>query len=280
MDIRKLVESWPVYRQLTGADPLGRGKAAQTKRSADADAAHRRRGLGGPHRLPVLCGRLRAEGVREGREGHPDRGRPGQPDIPRPAVPQGFGEQAAGHRPQREQKVRYRPPYATEWQELDLDTAMEMVADRVLDARQKGWQEIDADRNTLRRTHGHRQPGRRDPGQRRELPDQEALHRAGRDADREPGPYLTLRHGSRSGGLVRSRRGDELSAGPGQLGLHRHHGLEHGRGPSGRVPVGDGGQGARHAGRAHRPAVHPHQRGRRPATCRCARAATSPSSAG
>ena len=28
-----------------------------------------------------------------------------------------------------------------------------------------------------------------------------------------------------------------LPAGPGQLRLHRHHGLEHGRGPSGRVPV-------------------------------------------
>src|SRR3978361_1680614 len=33
MDFRKLVESWPVYRQLTGDDRLGRGKAAQSKRS-------------------------------------------------------------------------------------------------------------------------------------------------------------------------------------------------------------------------------------------------------
>ena len=50
--------------------------------------------------------------------------------------------------------MRYRAPYATEWTDLDLDTAMEMVADRVLDARGKGWQETDADRNTLRRTMG------------------------------------------------------------------------------------------------------------------------------
>jgi formate dehydrogenase major subunit len=54
--------------------------------------------------------------------------------------------------PQRETRVRYRAPYATEWQHLDLDTAMDMVADRVLDARRKGWQDFDADRNTLRRT--------------------------------------------------------------------------------------------------------------------------------
>jgi formate dehydrogenase major subunit len=52
------------------------------------------------------------------------------------------------------QKVLYRPPYGTEWQELDLDTAMEMVADRVLDARRKGWQDADQDGNTLRRTMG------------------------------------------------------------------------------------------------------------------------------
>ncbi len=33
MDIPKLIRSWPIYRQLTGADALGRGKAAQSKRS-------------------------------------------------------------------------------------------------------------------------------------------------------------------------------------------------------------------------------------------------------
>ena len=28
-------------------------------------------------------------------------------------------------------KVRYRRPYGTEWEDLDLETAMDMVADRV-----------------------------------------------------------------------------------------------------------------------------------------------------
>ena len=56
--------------------------------------------------------------------------------------------------PHREQKVRYRAPYATEWQELELDTAMDMLADRVLDARHKGWQELDSTGNKLRRTMG------------------------------------------------------------------------------------------------------------------------------
>ena len=56
--------------------------------------------------------------------------------------------------PQREHKVLYRPPYGRAWQELDLDTAMDMIADRVLEARRKGWQDADAHGNKLRRTMG------------------------------------------------------------------------------------------------------------------------------
>ncbi len=48
----------------------------------------------------------------------------------------------------------YRPPYGRAWHELDLDTAMDMIADRVLEARRKGWQDADAHGNKLRRTTG------------------------------------------------------------------------------------------------------------------------------
>ena len=34
MGVRRLIESWPVYRQLTGDDPSGRGAAAKSARSA------------------------------------------------------------------------------------------------------------------------------------------------------------------------------------------------------------------------------------------------------
>jgi hypothetical protein len=82
--LRTFIESWPVYRQLTGTDPLGRGTAAQSPRFA---------------------------------------------------------------------------PYATEWTELELDTAMDMVTDRVLDARNKGWQDYhpngkDPKGDFVRRTMG------------------------------------------------------------------------------------------------------------------------------
>jgi formate dehydrogenase major subunit len=56
--------------------------------------------------------------------------------------------------PHRERKVLYRAPYATDWQTLDLDAAMDMVTDRVLDARNRGWQDTDAHGRKLNRTMG------------------------------------------------------------------------------------------------------------------------------
>ena len=39
----------------------------------------------------------------------------------------------------RQTKVRYRAPRALDWQDLDLDTAMDMVADRVWETRERGF---------------------------------------------------------------------------------------------------------------------------------------------
>jgi formate dehydrogenase major subunit len=56
--------------------------------------------------------------------------------------------------PTRVTQVRYRPPYATDWQDLDLDTAMDMIADRVIDTRRRTWEEHDEDGVALKRTQG------------------------------------------------------------------------------------------------------------------------------
>lgn len=37
----------------------------------------------------------------------------------------------------RETRVNYRRPYSTKWEELDLETAMDMIADRVWDTRER-----------------------------------------------------------------------------------------------------------------------------------------------
>src|SRR5207237_3862517 len=43
--------------------------------------------------------------------------------------------------PGRLTKVRYRRPYSTRWEDLDLETAMDMVADRVWTSREHSFQE-------------------------------------------------------------------------------------------------------------------------------------------
>jgi formate dehydrogenase major subunit len=81
----------------------------------------------------------------------------GNPDSPISRgrlCPKGSASKQLVTGPQREQKVLYRAPCATEWTELDLDVAMDMIADRVLDARRKGWQDADPQGNKLRRTMG------------------------------------------------------------------------------------------------------------------------------
>jgi formate dehydrogenase major subunit len=55
--------------------------------------------------------------------------------------------------PSREYKVKYRRPHGTEWEELDLGVAMDMIADRVLTAREAGWQDVEGDK-IYRRTLG------------------------------------------------------------------------------------------------------------------------------
>jgi formate dehydrogenase major subunit len=53
----------------------------------------------------------------------------------------------------REYGVLYRRPHGTDWEPLDLDTAMDMIADRVVKARREGWQ-WESDGKQVRRTMG------------------------------------------------------------------------------------------------------------------------------
>jgi len=152
--VKTWLDSWPVYRQLTGADPLGRGKAARSKatdatvsRTATADRVVQ---SVCPY-CAVGCGQkvfVKDEKVVQ-IEGDPDspisRGR---------LCPKGSASKQLVTSPTRVTTVRYRRPFATEWEDLDLDTAMEMIADRVLDARRRGWQDTDKGGKRLNRTMG------------------------------------------------------------------------------------------------------------------------------
>ena len=81
----------------------------------------------------------------------------GDPDSPISRgrlCPKGAGSLGYVTSPLRETKVRYRPPFATEWEELPLETAMDMIADRVIKTREETWQATDDKGSNLNRTLG------------------------------------------------------------------------------------------------------------------------------
>ena len=81
----------------------------------------------------------------------------GDPDSPISRgrlCPKGSAARQLVTAPTRETKVRYRRPHGTAWEELDLDTAMDMIAERVIAARDAGWQDRGADGRRLNRTLG------------------------------------------------------------------------------------------------------------------------------
>jgi formate dehydrogenase major subunit len=55
--------------------------------------------------------------------------------------------------PSRRHAVLYRPPHAREWQPLDLDTALNMVADRIVATRAATWRDFEDDQ-MVNRTMG------------------------------------------------------------------------------------------------------------------------------
>ena len=81
----------------------------------------------------------------------------GDPDSPVSRgrlCPKGAASEQLVNSPGRQTKVLYRAPHGTEWQHLDRDTAIDMVADRFLAARRRGWQQHDDQGRLLRRTMG------------------------------------------------------------------------------------------------------------------------------
>jgi formate dehydrogenase major subunit len=154
MGVRTWIEGWPVYRQLTGTDPLGRGAAVQSDRSkaltARTETADSMARSVCPY-CAVGCGQRVF--VKDGKviqiEGDPD-----SPISKGRLCPKGSASKSLVTSDRRQQKVLYRAPYGTDWQELDLDTAMDMIADRVLDARRATWQDADDDGRPLNRTLG------------------------------------------------------------------------------------------------------------------------------
>jgi formate dehydrogenase major subunit len=132
---------WPLVRQLREGDPLGIGRAAQSRRSSTLkprsdEADHVVQSIC-PY-CAVGCGQLVY--VKDGEVTHIE-GDPASPISRGRLCPKGQASKSYVQSPLREYKVKYRRPYGTRWEELSLDEAMEMIAQRILDTRAATWQE-------------------------------------------------------------------------------------------------------------------------------------------
>ena len=152
MGFSKLLQSWPVVRQLREGDPLGLGRSVQSERSKtlkpridEADSV--------AHSIcpycAVGCGQLVY--VKDG-EVVQIEGDPASPISRGRLCPKGAASQNYVQGPLREYKVKYRRPYGNAWEELSLDDAMDMIAERIVRTRDEHWQEENEKGDPAKRT--------------------------------------------------------------------------------------------------------------------------------
>jgi formate dehydrogenase major subunit len=70
-------------------------------------------------------------------------GNPRSPINQGTLCPKGAASRQLVQQPGRLTKVRYRRPRGTEWEELGLEQAMDMIAERLIAVREAGWQDTE-----------------------------------------------------------------------------------------------------------------------------------------
>ncbi len=81
----------------------------------------------------------------------------GDPDSPISRgrlCPKGAASEQLVNAAGRVTEVLYRAPKAKDWQKLDLSTALDMIAERFIEARRNHWEDADEEGRPLRRTMG------------------------------------------------------------------------------------------------------------------------------
>jgi len=135
----KILERWPVYRQLrdgtpgTGRDAMSRRTRTLAPKNEGADVARSICPYCG-----VGCGQLvfHQAGRIINIEGDPE-----SPISEGHLCPKGAASYQLLHHPGRLTRVKYRAPRARKWTDISLERAMDMVADRVWAARERTFVE-------------------------------------------------------------------------------------------------------------------------------------------
>jgi formate dehydrogenase major subunit len=148
------ISEWSLLRQLRGKDRLGRGTASMSRRSRTLEP----RTTTADKVVSSVCpfcavGCAQKVFVKDGKVTQIE-GDPASPISRGRLCPKGSASKQLVTSPTRVTKVRYRKPYGTEWEDLDLDTAMDMIADRVIKTRKEFWEWEDDEGRRTRRTLG------------------------------------------------------------------------------------------------------------------------------
>ncbi len=157
MSMWDLIGRWPLIRQLTTGDLLGLGPSVRSRHSEQlrprTESADRTVKSICPY-CAVGCGQLvyvENEAITQ-IEGDPDspvsRGR---------LCPKGAATRGLVNSPLREYRVKYRRPHAADWEDLPLDRAMDMIAERIIETRDATWAETEGEgeqQKIYRRTLG------------------------------------------------------------------------------------------------------------------------------
>jgi formate dehydrogenase major subunit len=147
------IGEWSLLRQVLGRDKLGRGAAAQSERSRTLEP----RTVQADRVVDSICpycavGCAQKVFVKDEKVVQIE-GSPGSPISRGRLCPKGSASKQLVTSPTRVTTVRYRRPHGTQWEDLDRDTAIDMIADRVIKTRKEFW-EWDTDGKRTRRTLG------------------------------------------------------------------------------------------------------------------------------
>jgi formate dehydrogenase major subunit len=147
--LKELLSRWPVIQQIrTGSDGTGPEAWSERTRTLQPKTSGCQVSRSICPYCAVGCGQLvfHKHGKLVSIEGDPE-----SPISRGHLCPKGADTYQLHTQPGRLTKVKYRRPYASDWEDLDLDQAMHMIADRVWDSREKTFQETQ-DGNSLMQT--------------------------------------------------------------------------------------------------------------------------------
>ena len=137
--IKELLSRWPVIHQIrTGSDGTGAEAWSERTRSLQPKTAGCNVSRSVCPYCGVGCGQLvfHKEGRLVSIEGDPE-----SPISRGHLCPKGANTYQLHTHPARLTKVKYRRPHAKEWEDVDLDTAMRMIADRLWKTRERTFEE-------------------------------------------------------------------------------------------------------------------------------------------